>query len=257
MPTYCTAARVFGVATTATGNHWGSIRLSGTASIGTNGELRYGFVSADLATRVAIGTPALDYSRNCGVANLTSTGMLFAVWIHQTNPGTTEVTLNAVLACHGAGSRVPDEVPSQTAAGTGKTRTQGSILTNHDPDNSAGTLDLEQTPRLHGTSAPTSAETLIELGVSEMIGLDGANHTEVEDGTNEANADLVEADGVSRIVRAAWHAADLYAAVVGGDDGTAAYDGAWPAGDVEIKGTCRATTALIIYDAAEESTDPL
>lgn len=249
----------WGAATTSSGVHWASIRCHATSTI-EHDSIKLGYFHPTTHDFAAVSDVAYDYTRTAGTVNLGSTGYKLALRFHVTWTDTAGYRISTVRVSHwcgGLGSRVPDEVPSQTTGGIGKTRTQGSILTAHDPDNTAGTLDLTQIPRLHGCSAPTSAETLIELGASEMIGLDGANHIEVEDGTNEANADLVEADGTSRTIRAAWDTDGTYAAKVGGDDGSDDYDGAWPAGDIEIKGTCRATRSLIVYDIAVKNTDPI
>ena len=244
-----------GVATYPTVGFGQDVPLPGWASIRAvevQGDWVFGLYDPVADDYYPIADIAGSYVRTAGAFGLIDFGAGYlAVWCTSCNA---EDHLRCVFWCAGGGVRIEDEVPSQDVAGVSTTKAEGIVTTAHDPSNLAGTLNLTQTPRFWAGAAPTTAETLIELTATEMIGLDGADAVEVQDGTNEANADLVEADGTPRTVRAAWDVAGLYAAVVGGDDGTAAYDGAWPAGTIELRGTCRATQALIVRSAANKTT---
>jgi len=234
----------------STATCWGSVRarvLQGTWKLG------WYYSTTD--TYVTIATISTGYARTYGTAAPSNANAKLAVW---SSTDVEDDMIYITFWCCGIGSRIPDEVPSQLAAGSSTTKAKGTLTTAHDPSNAKGTIDLEQTPRLWGTAAPTTAETLLECTATEIVGLDGASHLEIQDGTNEANADLVEADDTQRTVRGAWRiGGGLYAAEIGGDDGTASYDGAWPAGNIEIHGTCRSTQALVVYDLPKEDTDPL
>ena len=241
--TYPTAT--FGQAAPQPG--WVSIR-----AVESQGDWVFGLYAPGTNSYTAIADISGSYVRTYGVFGLIDAGAVYlAVWCTSHNAGD---ELKCVFWCAAGGAKVQDEVPSQAVAGVSQTKAEGVLTTAHDPSNVSGTLNLTQTPRFWGGAAPTTAETLIELTASEMVGLDGANAVEVQDGTNEANADLVEADGTPRTVRAAWDVAGLYAAVVGGDDGTAAYDGAWPAGTIELRGTCRSTQVIVVRSAANKTT---
>lgn len=224
---------------------WGSIR----ARI-TQGTWKLGWYHAATDTYVEIAAVASGYARTSGVAAPPHVDAKLALWTETDAPGD---HLYVILWCCGVGARVPDEVPSRATAGVDTAKAQGTVTINLDPSDVQGTINLEQTPRLHGTAAPTTAETLLELGATEMLGLDGAGDIELQDSTNEANATLAEADGVARTIRSAWDAGGLYVAEVGGDDGAAAFDGSWPAGQLEIKGTCRSTNEITVYDGANKT----
>jgi hypothetical protein len=246
--TYLTAT--FGQVVSVPG--WASIR-----AVASQGDWVFGLYDPVADDYYPIADIAGSYVRTSGAFGLIDFGAAYlAVWCTSNDAGD---HLKCIFWCAGSGERVQDEVPSQDVAGVSTTKSEGIVTTAHDPSNVAGTLNLTQTPRLWGTVDLTSAGTLIELTASEMIGVNGGGgevigSVKVDDGTNEANADLVEVDGTPRTVRAAWDVAGLYAAVVGEDDGTAAYDGAWPAGTIELRGTCRATQAIVVWSAANKTT---
>lgn len=242
MATYPTVT--LGQAINSTATCWGSVR----GNI-TQGTWKLGWYYSVTDTYVTIATISTGYVRTKGTAAPPHVNAKLAIW------STTDVAadeIDVVLWCCGIGSRIPDEVPSQAAAGSSTTKTQGTLTTAYDPSNAKGTLDVTVTPRFWGTAAPTSAETLVKCTATEIVGLDGAGDLEIEDGTNEANADAVEADGTQWTARGSWRYPHLYAAKIGGDDGTASYDGAWPAGNLAVPGGCRSVQGLVVYDLPRE-----
>jgi hypothetical protein len=163
---------------------------------------------------------------------------------------------NIILWCAGVGQNPNEEIASQTAAGVDTVKAQGVLTTAHDPSNAAGTIDLEQTPMFWDGDAPTTAEELLRCGATEIMGLDGAGNYDLDDSTNVASVAVAEVDNTPRTVRAAWHL-NLYAAELDGDDDTAPYDGAWPAGVLVLPGGPRSTQGLRVWDEAEEDTEVL
>jgi hypothetical protein len=244
MATYPTAT--LGQVINSTATCWASVRARVV-----QGTWKLGWYYSTTDTYVAIATISTGYVRTKGTAAPPHANAKLAIW-STTDDDADEVEV--ILWCCGFGSRIPDEVPSQLAAGSSTTKTQGALTTAHDPSNAKGTIDVTLTPRFWGTAAPTTAETILECTATEIVGLDGAGDLEIQDGTNEANADAVEADDTQWTARGSWRPPVLYAAKIGGDDGTAAYDNAWPAGNLEIKGTCRTVQGLVVYDLPTEDT---